>query len=89
MIKATTEHGTYYLIDMQNQCAKRVPGESTNEMLSDGEWFDFSSVQALDRSTLERGEDIQIGKSMYFLLRGLRDYDWRVSTDVVSIEEVE
>jgi len=90
MIKVTTQNSTYYLIDMENQCAKRVRGEqSRNEMRSDGEWFDFFLVEAFDRYALERGGDIQIGKSMYFLLRGLRDYDWRISTDVVSIEEIE
>lgn len=90
MIKVTTQNSTYYIIDMENQCAKRVRGEqSRNEMRSDGEWFDFFLVEAFDRYALERGGDIQIGKSMYFLLRGLRDYDWRISTDVVSIEEIE
>ena len=89
MFKAITQHGTYYLIDMENKRAKRVRGESPNEMHSDGEWFYFLSVEAFDRYNLERGGDIQIGKSMYFLLRGLREYDWRISTDVVSIEQVD
>jgi hypothetical protein len=89
MLKVTTQHGTYYLIDMENKRAKRVRVESPNEMLSDGEWFYFLSVEAFDRYSLERGGDIQIGKSMYFLLRGLREYDWRISTDVVSIEQLD
>ena len=89
MLKVITQHGTYYLIDMENKRAKRVRVESPNEMLSDGEWFYFLSVEAFDRYNLEHGGDIQIGKSMYFLLRGLREYDWRISTDVVSIEEAD
>jgi len=89
MIKVTTQHGTYYLIDMENKRAKRVRVESPNEMLSDGEWFYFLSVEAFDRYNLEHGGDIQIGKSMYFWMRGLLDYDWRISTDVISIEQVD
>jgi hypothetical protein len=89
MIKVTTQHGTYYLIDMENKRAKRVRGESPNKMLSDGEWFQFFLVEAFDRDTLEHEGDIEVGKSMYFWLRGLRDYDWRISTDVVSIEQVD
>ena len=88
MLKVTTQNGTYYLVDMENQCAKRVRGQSRNEMRSDGEWFQFFLVEAFDRNTLEREGSIEIGKSMYFWLRGLREYDWRISTDVVSIEEV-
>jgi len=89
MIKVTTQHGTYYLIDMENKRAKRVRVESPNEMLSDGEWFYFLSVEAFDRYNLEHDGDIQIGKSMYFWMRGLLDYDWRISTDVISIEQVD
>ena len=87
MIKATTKNGTHYLIDMEKYIAKRVRGEqSHNKMASDGEWFNFFHVRGFNRYTQEHQENIEIGKSIYFLLRGS---DWRISTDVISIEEVE
>lgn len=92
MIKATTKHGTYYLIDMDHNTAKRVKGsDSDNHMQKDGEWFDFISVKSYDRDKdwKDQGdfEPIQVGKSMYFNLRSYEPYNWRVSTDVISIEE--
>lgn len=89
MIKVTTEHGTYYLIDRERGRAKRVKGEERNDMYGDSEWFEFATVHSYVRETYEHGDDIEIGKDMYFLLTGPRDYDWRISTEVVSIEEVD
>lgn len=89
MIKATTNHGTYYLIDRENGRAKRIKAEGRNDMHGDGEWFEFLTVCSYVQETGEQGDDIEIGKDMYFLLRGPRHYDWRISTKVVSIEEVE
>jgi len=88
MIKVTTRHGTYYIIDKENQIAKRVKGDERNEMYGDEEWFEFSSVHSYVRETNTHGDDIEIGKDMYFFLRGPRYYDWRISTTVTSIEEV-
>lgn len=88
MIKVTTEHGTQYIIDYDNYCAKRVKGEDRNDMYGDGEWFTFQFVSSFDRETLERIDGgPQIGYSMYFQLSGPRDYDWRISTNITSIEE--
>lgn len=88
MIKATTEHGTYYLIDYENQLAMRVNGEGRNEMEGDSKWFRFISVSAYDWNTHERIlGGIEVGKAMYFNLTGHAYYDWRISTTVVSIED--
>ena len=88
MIKATTSHGTYYLIDEENQSAMRVKAEGRNPMLRDNQWFRFSSVCPFDWDTKQRVEGgIQVGKAMHFTLSNHKDYDWRITTDVVSIEE--
>jgi hypothetical protein len=87
MLKVTTEHGTYYLIDLEKGRAKRVKGDGRNDMYGDNEWFEFSTIHSYSRDTQTHGSDIEVGKDMYFLLRGPREYDWRISTEVVSIEE--
>lgn len=94
MIKATTQHGTYYLIDDENGRAMRVKAEDRNDMYGDGDWFYFSRYYPMSRkdpfkSAGEIGM-VQVGWSIYFDLIGqpFRDYDWRLSTDVVSVEEV-
>ena len=88
MIKATTKHGTYYLIDEDNQLAMRVKAENRNPMHGDNQWFRFSSVFPFDRDTKQCVEGgIQVGKAIYFTVIGDRDYDWRISTNVVSIED--
>jgi len=88
MIKATTQHGTYYLIDDENGRAKRVRGEFRNKMYGDSEWFDFIGYHPVDRSNWTHGESgIEIGKAIFFYLP--RPFgDWRASTNVVSVEEV-
>jgi len=88
MIKATTQHGTYYLIDDDNGRAMRVKAESRNDMHGDGEWFDFISYHPVDRSNWEHGDGgIEIGKAIFFFLQ--RPWgDWRASTDVIRVEEV-
>jgi hypothetical protein len=89
MIKVTTGHDTYYLIDMDKQIAKRVKGEGRNEMYHDDEWWDFYSVYAYDRKERKRvADNILVGYDMYFNT-GYGMYDWRISTNVTSIEEVE
>jgi hypothetical protein len=90
MIKATTEHGTYYLIDMKNLTAKRVPAADRGELLSDNQWFHFVGLTSFDRETQEHSLDpLELGKSLYFMMSTREQYDWRISTDIVSIEEVE
>ena len=89
MIKATTEHGTYYLIDNKSGKAMRVKAEDRNDMYDDGEWFDFLYYCSVDRDKWKYGDngEIEIGKSIFFALS--RPFgDWRISTDVVSVEEV-
>ena len=88
MIKATTKHGTYYLIDFENNLAMRVKAEDRNPMSGDSQWFRFDSVAAFDWDTqkrLDRG--IEEGKGMYFVVVGHPNYDWRISTTVRSIED--
>jgi hypothetical protein len=90
MIKATTEHGTYYLIDMKKLTAKRVPAADRGELLSDNQWFHFVGLASFDRETQEHSlEPLELGKSLYFMMSTREQYDWRISTDIVSIEEVE
>ena len=90
MIKATTEHGTYYLIDMKNLTAKRVPAADRGELLSDNQWFHFVGLTSFDRETQEHSLDpLELGKSLYFMMSTREQYDWRISTNIVSIEEVE
>jgi len=90
VIKATTEHGTYYLIDMKNLTAKRVPAADRGELLSDNQWFYFVGLTSFDRETQEHSlEPLELGKSLYFMMSTREQYDWRISTDIVSIEEVE
>lgn len=84
MIKATTRHGTYYLIDMENSLAKRVKAEGRNEMHDDNEWFVFRAVTSFNTESGSWDGPIEVGKAMFFIL----DKDnWRLSTTVVSIEE--
>lgn len=87
MIKATTKHGTYYLIDFENNLAMRVKAEDRNEMHGDGQWFRFAALQAYDLEERKADGEIEVGKPMFFWLTGNRHYDWRMSTPVVSIED--
>jgi len=88
MIKAITEHGSHYLIDMENLKAKRFAGDGRGTMIGDGEWFDFFYVSSIDRNTKEHSDvPLQVGKSLYFTTGGVGPYGWRISTDIVSIEE--
>jgi hypothetical protein len=91
MIKATTQHGTYYLIDTENGRAMRVKAEDRNDMYGDGDWFEYSFFCPLKRTYgASYGDNgvVEVGKSIYFELRGPRYHDWRISTDVISVEEV-
>ena len=86
MIKATTNHGTYYLIDMEKYRAKRVRGKGRNEMSSDENWFVFASIAAFPNNGIEP-EPIEVGRSIHFNVVNDPIYDWRLSTRVTSIEE--
>lgn len=94
MIKATTSHGTYYVIDEENKRAMRVKGEGRDSMYKDGDWFSFSSLDAIDYDSsppsLCKSYQIEIGKGIYFFCIGVPDrlYDWRSTTRVTNIEEV-
>jgi len=88
MIKATTQHGTHYLIDFDNQLAMRVKAQDRNDMSGDSQWFQFSDIEAFDWNTKRRSNSgIKVGKAIYFNLVDHPDYDWRISTNVTSIEE--
>jgi hypothetical protein len=89
-IKATTQHGTFYLIDDEANRAVRVKAENRNDMYGDSEWFDFKYFCSYDRDTIAYGDNgsLDIGKSIYFEVENHPQYDWRITTDVVSLEIV-
>jgi hypothetical protein len=89
MLKITTNSGTYYILDEDHRCARRIKGEGRNEMLGDGEWFYYSSMGAWDKEENRIVSPPVIGMPMFFNLIGLRNYDWRMTTTVRNIEEVE
>ena len=93
MIKAITQHGTYYLIDFEKNRALRVKGAYSHEIIPNNVWFAFIDVSSFDRDSGQLEENsgglIQIGKSMYFQLRSFERIPWILTSDVVSIEEVE
>jgi len=78
MTKATTSHGTYYLIDEDNYRAKRFPAPDRGELLTDNDWFNFSSWSGA-----------AVGEIMHFNVIGHRAYDWQRTTRVASIEKVD
>jgi hypothetical protein len=81
MIKATTIHGTYYLIDEENMRAIRVRPENRQDVYSNTEgWFNYFTFSGA-----------KIGKPMQFYLEYTdhNPFDWQISTPVVSIEEIE
>lgn len=86
MIKATTSHGTYYIIDTENKRAKRLRADGRGYMYGDGEWFDYQYLHTWDKGE-SGGSEIEIGKSIMFILNGHTVYDWRTTTKVTAIEE--
>lgn len=78
MIKVTTSHGTYYLIDENNHRAKRFPAIDRGELLTDNDWFNFSSWSG-----------VKVGETMHFNIIGHSFYDWQRTSPVVSVEDVE
>jgi hypothetical protein len=93
MIKAITQHGTYYLIDFEKNRALRVKGPYSHEIIPNNVWFAFLCVSPFDRDSGQLEESlsgsIEIGKSMYFQLRSFERTPWILTSNVVSIEEVE
>lgn len=91
MIKATTQHGTYYIIDTALGKAKRVKGDGRNDMHRDGEWFQYTWLDSidydLDEPMITKSYKIEIGRGIYFNLINHPHYDWRTTTRVVSIED--
>ena len=90
MLRVTTQHGTQYLIDTNNNKAMRVKADGRNDMYGDSDWFSYSYFCPLDRESLSYGDHgtVEIGKSIYFVLSEHREYDWRMSTKVDSVEEI-
>jgi hypothetical protein len=86
MIKATTSHGTYYIIDTESRRAKRVRAEDRGDMYGDGEWFDYQYLTTWHDGNAGESE-VKVGKSILFILSGHTVYDWRTTTKVVSIEK--
>lgn len=93
MLKVITKHGTYYLIDFEKNRALRVKGLHSHEIIPNNVWFAFSDVCSFDRNfdgnfidALKEG--IHIGYSMYFQLRSYERTPWIITSDVVSMEEV-
>lgn len=81
MIKATTSHGTYYLIDEENKRAIRVPPSDKKDVYANTEgWFYFFNWTGAE-----------IGKSMLFYMDRTAEnpFDYQKTTPVVSIEELD
>lgn len=79
MIKATTSHGTYYLIDEENMKALRVPPEDRQDVYGNVEgWFNYFTFSGA-----------KVGKPMQFYLEYTdhNPFDWQMSTPVTAIEE--
>jgi len=92
MLKVTTTHGTYYLIDLVKDRALRIKGEDRREFIADNIWFSFSKIRAYDHTAKEEDrfkEGIHEGYPMFFNLVGHIDYDWIISSPVTQVEEVE
>ena len=89
MLKVTTQHGTYYLIDKETSRAKRVKGDGRNDMYGDSDWFQYHNYQAYDFDSQEFSIGIEVGKGIFFNLINHPQYAWRSSTKVVSIEELD
>lgn len=81
MIKATTIHGTYYLIDEDNMKAVRVPPYNKKDVYANAEgWFNFFYWT---------GAKVGEGMIFFFYPTPENPFDYQKSTVVVSIEEVE
>ena len=81
MIKATTIHGTYYLVDEGNKKAIRVPPHDRQDKYANAEgWFSFFNWTGA-----------KVGEGMTFYLDRTQEnpFDYQKSTVVASIEEVE
>ena len=81
MIKATTIHGTYYLIDEENGKAIRVPPHDRQDKYANAEgWFSFYTWT---------GAKVGDGMTFYLDRTPENPFDYQKSTVVVSIEEVD
>ena len=81
MIKATTSHGTYYLIDEDNKKAIRVPPHDRQDKYANAEgWFSFYNWT---------GAKVGDGMTFYLERTDHNPFDYQKSTVVVSIEEVD
>ena len=72
----TTAHGTYYIVDLDERRAMRVPAEGRGALEADGEWFHINGIECT------------VGQRMRLSCRGMSMgdwYTWRLSTEVSSI----
>jgi hypothetical protein len=60
-------------------------------MFGDGEWFYYNDMGAYSEEDGNGGivGPPEIGMPIFFSLVGHRDYDWRMTTTVRNIEEIE
>lgn len=76
--KITTSHGTYYIFNLDDMKAMRVPAEGRNEMRADNNWF-----------TVENWDLIKVGQPIFWFCNGIAKddfYTWRQTTEVTAIE---
>lgn len=76
--KVETQHGTHYIIDLDNRKGKRVPATDRNEMRADNDWFHIQSIDICE-----------VGHEMFLKCSGIATddwYTWRRSTVVTLIE---
>lgn len=77
--KVTTQHGTYYIVDLDNKQFKRVKADGRNELNGDNDWVPFIADSG-----------INVGEPMFFEMfpsRRTGGDSWRMTTLVSSIEE--
>jgi hypothetical protein len=75
-----TSHGTYYIVDLDNRRAMRVPAEGRGALVADRMWFHINQIECT------------VGQRMRLSCRGISAidwYTWRLSTDVTSITACE
>lgn len=102
-LRVTTKSGSIYMIDMDQQTAERVKGVEANDLPTDGDVFAFTHLFALDgiaegdeltsvqlimRAVLADVTKPTVGRRL-LLLRDFGYPAWQLSTEVISIEEVD
>ena len=75
-----TEHGTYYLVDLDSKKFMRVRAQGRNPLNGDSEWIPFITVS-----------EIIVGGRMHFVMfpsSASRGDTWRWTTLVTKIESI-